>query len=135
MQIVRRFREGAYNEFQLGHVFSDMEMFKRAVSETRVVMGFQLGHVFSDMEITGISKALKTSTYQVSIGPRLFRHGNKRPNNSKQGWVLLQFQLGHVFSDMEIPPSAALLPSTLGVSIGPRLFRHGNADSIKLVAR
>ena len=38
------------------------------------------------------------------------------------------FQLGHVFSDMEIQPTHTASPSFIEVSIGPRLFRHGNLE-------
>jgi len=41
--------------------------------------------------------------------------------------ILLQvFQLGHVFSDMEIETFSYVPPAGYSVSIGPRLFRHGN---------
>ena len=38
----------------------------------------------------------------VSIGPRLFRHGNYEPKVLTEVTKLRAFQLGHVFSDMEI---------------------------------
>jgi len=38
------------NMFQLGHVFSDMEMEKQ-IAEDQTKLAFQLGHVFSDMEM------------------------------------------------------------------------------------
>ena len=37
------------------------------------------------------------------------------------------FQLGHVFSDMEISFGDVVDMYRRRVSIGPRLFRHGNA--------
>jgi|GEM_PF-6880751 len=67
--------------FQLGHVFSDMEMAATGISSSMTpTSAFQLGHVFSDMEI---------------------RLGKKEVE------LLDRFQLGHVFSDMEMPKSMA----------------------------
>ena len=61
-----------------------------------------MGHVFSDMEIWD-AQLLHCLRCCVSIGPRLFRHGNiaaiEDPTERFQ-----KFQLGHVFSDMEIDP-------------------------------
>ena len=61
---------------------------------------FQLGHVFSDMEMAGGIRLSRVWSC-VSIGPRPFRHGNKTPGyptlDEARG-----FQLGHVLSDMEI---------------------------------
>ena len=66
--------------FQLGHVFSDMEMPNSSQrSMLTVMMAFRLGHVFSDMEIFV-------------------------KDNSDYGYCHVRFQLGHVFSDMEMPP-------------------------------
>jgi hypothetical protein len=72
------------------------------------INGFQLGHVFSDMEIGISSQAWLQCDCGVSIGPRLFRHGNE--GLSDEAWIecvrniqrAIWFQLGHVFSDMEI---------------------------------
>jgi len=62
--------------FQLGYVLSDMEMVESGMGLADTIFPFQLGHVFSDMEITGIwFGAIRISSW-VSIGPRLFRHGN-----------------------------------------------------------
>jgi len=61
---------------------------------------------------------------QVSIGPRLFRHGNGISNHIKGS--IKKFQLGHVFSDMEIQNVFCRSIRREPVSIGPRLFRHGN---------
>ena len=86
---------------------------------------FQLGHVFSDMEILFSGNCGPCQEIHVSIGPRLFRHGNENKLRYKaplgagfnwatsfQTWKYLfngtvfangpLFQLGHVFSDMEI---------------------------------
>ena len=69
--------------FQLGHVFSDMDILKMArKEETLESLVFQLGHVFSDMEINMVGKRGKVAKVGVSIGPRLFRHGN--PNNRRK---------------------------------------------------
>jgi len=60
--------------FQLGHVLSDMEM-EICEQYSNYPSTFQLGHVFSDMEIaTYVCR--DGSRCGVSIGPRLFRHGN-----------------------------------------------------------
>jgi len=61
--------------------------------------GFQLGHVFSDMEME-LWKVDYGNGIEVSIGPRLFRHGNNEMTKDET--------------------------QNPGVSIGPRLFRHGN---------
>jgi len=68
----------------------------------------------------------------VSIGPRLFRHGNSANRSARRSVLLPGFQLGHVFSDMEIPSllEQERCTETTGVSIGPRLFRHGNAQNL-----
>jgi len=52
----------------------------------------------------------------VSIGPRLFRHGNSY-------WLLNSimeggFQLGHVFSDMEIDQGSPFRRSASGFQLG-----------------
>jgi len=60
--------------FQLGHVLSDMEMFKDGYP-IRDTSRFQLGHVLSDME--------------------MFKDGYPIRDTSR-------FQLGHVLSDMEM---------------------------------
>ncbi len=90
-------------EFQLGHVFSDMEIGVRVSHVVAALLAFQLGHVFSDMEIR---LRLQRLVEKVAV---------------------LVFQLGHVFSDMEIwrgmYEQQEIDPN---VSIGPRLFRHGN---------
>ena len=62
-------------EFQLGHVFSDMEMNTDIIVHMGYIV-FQLGHVFSDMEIAFSSFLPIYENSGVSIGPRLFRHGN-----------------------------------------------------------
>jgi len=92
-------------------------------------VAFQLGHVFSDMEMRwGLSRFVLNREPVVSIGPRLFRHGNDKNFMDKGRWNVTMFQLGHVFSDMEIMEDRLdLLDTIIGVSIGPRLFRHGNA--------
>jgi len=64
--------------FQLGHVFSDMEIGgERLDNCDQECSAFQLGHVFSDMEIF---KCL--------------------PGGDLRAYLV--FQLGHVFSDMEM---------------------------------
>jgi len=67
--------------FQLGHVFSDMEMWRIGSSRMsrNQPFGFQLGHVFSDMEIIEFLVRTILFVMGVSIGPRLFRHGNFFP--------------------------------------------------------
>jgi len=62
----------------------------------------------------------------VSIGPRLFSHGNITPDE-KVVELDLVFQLGHDFSVMEIHRANRAVRESCGVSIGPRLFSHGNA--------
>ena len=62
-------------KFQLGHVFSDMEMRSKFPGSLRS-KEFQLGHVFSDMEISSPFFYWYAGWSYVSIGPRLFRHGN-----------------------------------------------------------
>ena len=62
---------------------------------------FQLGHVFSDMEIVKDENDWSASS-TVSIGPRLFRHGNALIIVIAHDRPVHGFQLGHVFSDMEI---------------------------------
>ena len=90
-------------EFQLGHVFSDMEITPLEGKRVRIPGTFQLGHVFSDMEIMKPdSNKNQKLIKQVSIGPRLFRHGNTRMGADNGRVYALEFQLGHVFSDMEI---------------------------------
>jgi len=42
----------------------------------------------------------------------------------------MEFQLGHVFSDMEILNPWISPARHILVSIGPRLFRHGNSQSL-----
>jgi hypothetical protein len=66
---------GHIERFQLGHVFSDMEIGASDLDFALSSGLFQLGHVFSDMEMR---KAFLIY------------------------WFVLGFQLGHVFSDMEI---------------------------------
>ena len=115
---------------------------------------FQLGHVFSDMEMQQNQPDERVAT-QVSIGPRLFRHGNliscilwgyqslrsfnwatsfqtwKWPRCIAMGRLSATFQLGHVFSDMEmLVDDARLWYNLASVSIGPRLFRHGNSGNL-----
>ena len=141
------------NRFQLGHVFSDMEMchLRWLKWSDFCEMVFQLGHVFSDMEIWRVrvirrltiissfnwatsfqtwkwrsSSAILAACCFVSIGPRLFRHGNGKRDGARSA-RFNGFQLGHVFSDMEIENRRNYnLSISVGVSIGPRLFRHGN---------
>jgi len=43
-------------EFQLGHVFSDMEIQAYLQENEDFNDGFQLGHVFSDMEICDVDR-------------------------------------------------------------------------------
>jgi len=112
--------------FQLGHVFSDMEISYPAARIPALRQApFQLGHVFSDMEMYSYTPTIISGKINVSIGPRLFRHGNmfdekghcvgcgvsigprlfRHGNNSGEphdAWLNTLFQLGHVFSDMEI---------------------------------
>ena len=63
----------------------------------------------------------------VSIRPRLFRHGQVKTKLMVFSVIMLAFQFGHVFSDMDSAlldlPVAA--PESELVSIRPRLFRHG----------
>ena len=65
-------------------------------------IAFQLGHVFSDMEMRRLGVTHLKNNADVSIGPRLFRHGNATDSTYGNGSEIT------------------------GVSIGPRLFRHGN---------
>jgi len=87
-----------------GHVFSDMEIEYIEIFRKNMPTVFQLGHVFSDMEIGLPDTVLQQDLRGVSIGPRLFRHGNSRI----EGKVVFAASQG-------------------AVSIGPRLFRHGNS--------
>ena len=63
------------SEFQLGHVFSDMDSVEPSTTAPNPRKRFQLGHVFSDMD--------------------------RAKNHNKQPESLPVFQLGHVFSDMD----------------------------------
>ena len=65
----------------------------------RIRLQFQLGHVFSDMEI--IYGTESDNWTIVSIGPRPFIHGNM-VEVCKEGINNKAFQLGHVLSDMEM---------------------------------
>ncbi len=73
---------------------------------------FQLGHDFSAMEISGEMMRASMDLTRVSIGPRLFSHGN---------WDLVSthpeigdlFQLGHDFSAMEMMPLLGLIEKSL----------------------
>ena len=131
----RLFRHGnpsSYNDipafimmFQLGHVFSDMEIGNRRQDEQGLDRGFQLGHVFSDMEMQQNQPDERVAT-QVSIGPRLFRHGNLISCILWGYQSLRSFNWATSFQTWKshkIPTLAFLLDE---VSIGPRLFRHGN---------
>ena len=83
----------------------------------------QWGHVFSDVEI-GRSPPVPPLEGQASMGPRLFRRGNKeweRKITDQDG-----LQWGHVFSDVEISRSGASTARLMWASMGPRLFRRGN---------
>jgi len=70
----------------------------------------------------------------VSIGPRLFRHGNDEVGlDIREISTEPEFQLGHVFSDMEMKIKNQLWAITSNqVSIGPSLFRHGNLAAVGL---
>jgi len=46
------------------------------LSDLAGLLTFQLGHVFSDMEIRRVKYFVYNSEAKVSIGPRPFRHGN-----------------------------------------------------------
>ena len=127
MEILRCHKKTAaiIKEFQLGHVFSDMEIGTVTSTTKSHIFVFQLGHVFSDMEISEFKVTVPYRNCGVSIGPRLFRHGNRIRRTRKrerlpgfnwatsfQTWkyerkilirsIVSAFQLGHVFSDMEI---------------------------------
>jgi len=110
--------------FQLGHVFSDMEMWLFEYwnsGDSLVSIGprlFRHGNYPEKYEV-------RVGSGGVSIGPRLFRHGNVNPAFTQDDQVST-FQLGHVFSDMEIIRRPAVASLGRKVSIGPRLFRHGN---------
>jgi len=58
----------------------------------------QWGHVFSDVE-TYLFAGIKKTPDNASMGPRLFRRGNKIRRLIGLGMMLLQW--GHVFSDVE----------------------------------
>jgi len=53
------------------------------------------------MEIGAVDEVEFVIQSGVSIGPRLFRHGNNI-GDIPRDMFLVGFQLGHVFSDMEI---------------------------------
>ena len=88
---------------------------------------FQLSHVLSDMEMLGSIRWFENTAVYVSIGPRPSRHGNLsikdirfyainlsfnwatsfqtwkcEPTGTRYRAIYDWFQLGHVFSDMEI---------------------------------
>ena len=60
------------------------------------------------MEIKPQEKMVAKKDNGVSIGPRLFRHGNI--------WI-----------------SRSTIMQAVGVSIGPRLFRHGNIKGLEII--
>ena len=114
--------------FQLGHVFSDMEMEVVWARLAWFIFMFQLGDVFSDMEIWP-SYRQGGSSLPVSIGPRPFRHGNITAFGIGFSYFLVSIgprpfrhgNTGKVSRELEI---------LYKVSIGPRLFRHGNSKKI-----
>jgi len=89
--------------FQLGHVFSDMEITKPNGIKYKIMWCFNWATSFQTWKFAGQDGNSDGVKQLVSIGPRLFRHGNIEI----LGWWVAgigtyMFQLGHVFSDMEI---------------------------------
>ena len=67
---------------QWGHVFSDVEIsIQASVSSSSSVL--QWGHVFSDVEISDLGDRLEVN-HGASMGPRLFRRGNKKRRNREK---------------------------------------------------
>ena len=84
---------------------------------------FQLGHVFSDMDRQDYYLLKEVFdlrfNWATSSQTWIAEERNDPPD------IDLEFQLGHVFSDMDRkchPPNLSLKGY---VSIGPRLLRHG----------
>jgi len=63
-------------ELQWGHVFSDVEIEKMSFYFDEVKL-LQWGHVFSDVEIS-LCFVISTTKNIASMGPRLFRRGNRK---------------------------------------------------------
>ena len=85
---------------QWGHAFSDVEI-PRPSRLTSPPPALQWGHAFSDVEICWGDPDAPLHGPGASMGPRLFRRGNKIPAGPQN----------------RDPPLA---------SMGPRLFRRGN---------
>ena len=60
---------------QWGHVFSDVEIWKRRAVQAISENELQWGHVFSDVEILE-QEEKQNEIHRASMGPRLFRRGN-----------------------------------------------------------
>ena len=110
----------------MGHVFSDMEIISIYRGRPRSRRGgFQLGHVFSDMEICVYLVSVQGMGGTVSIGPRLFRHGNFN-HGFQYETVKMGFNWATSFQTWKYYHQINSACQRAGVSIGPRLFRHGN---------
>ena len=90
--------------------------------------GFQLGHVFSDMEICGgiLMYKVVVGLNDVSIGPRLFRHGNEKIKELVDKEIESGFNWATSFQTWKYHYGDKDYLDAQRVSIGPRLFRHGN---------
>ena len=107
---------------QWGHAFSDVEMSPLHHSNCRPSQ-LQWGHAFSDVEIDII--AIHSIPVEgASMGPRLFRRGNRRREVEGEDHPLASmgprlFRRGNSRTGPDTSSSTA-------ASMGPRLFRRGN---------
>ena len=87
-----------HKEFQLGHVFSDMD-WDAVLTVVAILPNVSIGPRLFRHGLC-LPRDLTLTECTVSIGPRLFRHGlgNKILLKIKE---FIEFQLGHVFSDMD----------------------------------
>ncbi len=67
---------------QWGHVFSDVETYGKTAEIALETFALQWGHVFSDVETPGIQHQHNAAFRIASMGPRLFRRGNRKLRRS-----------------------------------------------------
>jgi len=98
-------RTGRYAPLQWGHAFSGVETRQFGSVEHGAVL-LQWGHAFSGVE-TRQKTVRILEHFDASMGPRLFRRGN-RPHQISLSARSGRLQWGHAFSGVETLPMAVL---------------------------